>query len=449
MVAAAGRYRRIALVLGILVLVIIAPRYVISIGGFSAVAHTGVGFNTVRIYNYELLVVVALLFGWTASRKTFRFSFVPFLSVMFFLALVSWDRSSLVGSGVAHFTFGCLAFTAGRRLGATRLCDNEARLLLRGVVAILVFQLVVGLLALNGMQLPLVGESDNQAVVGRLSGTTAHPNTLGKYVALLAVLALPFSRSPDRHIRRLTWVALSLALIIAALTGGRAVLLGMTVMLVLWTLLYRSSGAAEMPRIIRLGLLAAMAAPFAVATIDRFGEDPEGGSRPILREVFMENIGMFLVWGVGPNTYVESLSRVSPVTAFRQLPVHDATLLSLAEFGVFCWALFWIPIVAIYVRATVTAFSPRVDMSGNGLALVSSFPLLLLLVFTGWGMIAAHVLAMWLAVLGFMTQQGDISTSASVDRDRQVFRGLKHGYARDTSRTFKQPRQPRSPVVPR
>ncbi|MCD9199489.1 O-antigen ligase family protein [Aeromicrobium wangtongii] len=396
------------LLLSVLAMIFIAPRYVLTFGVPTPVLHTGVGPGNIRVYNYEIVVAAALAVGWKRSPRLAEPAFWPFLVVLAFLAITVWDRSPLVTAGVLHFAFACLAYTVGRRMARKELRTDETRLLLRGIAAILVFELLAGGLALYGFQLPLVGESDNQAVVGRLAGTTSHPNTLGKYVALISVLALPLTRSLDRETRRIAWCVLVMALVVAALTGGRAVLVGLGLALVLWTLLYRSAGAPEMPRLVKLVLLGAMVAPFAAATLGRFGEDPEGGSRPLLLEVFWENIGAFLVWGAGPNTYVETLSNFSVITAVRQLPVHNAVLLSLAEFGVVCWALFWMPILAVYLRAVMRVTTGRGDGSGHALALAASFPMILLLTLTGWGMVAGPGLTMWLLILGFMSEKGRV-----------------------------------------
>ena len=198
------------------------------------------------------------------------------------------------------------------------------------------------------------------------------------------------------------------------MTGSRANTVALVSTWILWILL-------SSPKVVRGGLKARVTLALIVGVLLTFPYwsarllSTESGERSHFNDVALRYLGMTSWWsGVGPNSYVEAVGRTDPLTA-AGWPVHNMFLLTTVELGVVGAALF----AALIAVPTIRAWSLRRGPGLRGpyaLALLAMAPGLLLIVLTGWGMLA-DALAPWTMTVGYCYWKARFSTIQTDSHD--------------------------------
>lgn len=356
---------------------------------------TYVGIAAARPVLYTYTLVLACWFATLPATgrglRRILIQWLPFAVYCIVLGLTVWPQTPLTQSGLIQYGLAPAAWTLGVALAR----EQERRALSAFSVtvgAVIFLQLGVVLLQAAGF---IAGRSDAQAglLEGRYAGLLDHPNNLGKVVFLLMLVQaalLPFIKDG----RRFVIASLIVGGVVAAFTGGRAVLAAVAVGATIW-IAFSGVRVSATSRVVRALLVTgAVAASFLGIVLTRLQEDPVGGARPELERLAREILGMVLPWGVGPNGYVEYVGALDPLTA-SGVPVHNALLLMSVEIGPLGAVLFWLPFIVAFVFAVRRLV---VSKAGSGdVALVAGAPGVVVLLLTGWGAIGGFVLPL----LGF------------------------------------------------
>ena len=384
--------------------------------------YTGIAPFRPRVDTYTVIVVVFGLCCLLLRRRLPRAAatFAPFLVFTTIAMVFLWPGESFQWAGWQSFVLGFVAVACGAHAGrAVTLDPDRAHAFLRVVTALVLVELLVSVLQLAGYHLFPVDVHSAQFVVGRANGTTDHPNTLGKFMQLLLICALPQTRSPQLRTRHLAALFVILALLTTVLTGGRAVTLGVVVTVTLWYALFYRTQALSRRVTVPLAALAC-SLPFLGSVVARFKES--GGSRTRLSEVATHFVIPDHLWlGVGPNSYLHYVS-LHNLNFGSDLPVHDSFLLSLAELGVPLFALLWggvlLSLLLAWRRRSVEG------LAGDGArALIAGVPGLLVIALTGWGLIAGGVFVVFMFTIGFcLPERRDTGSMSSAGRRRPAAR---------------------------
>lgn len=318
-------------------------------------------------------------------------------------AVAVWPRDLLTAAGVQQYLLVLPALAGGTLLGAALVSDGPSRdLRLPRTLAlcctlVVSVQLVVAAAQRAGLPVFELGAETAALMGDRVNGTLGHPNSLGKVVLLLLVLAVPLTRYPDPITRRLAGATVVLSLPLLGLAGGRANLLAAVGFLGLWAVTLPGGAGTRRYRLLLLAGVAVLTAPFAAGVMARFRQDPRGGSRGALNEQALKELPEHWLLGVGPNRYVTDIS-MNPNSG-HGLPVHNTFLLALLELGlVGAVLLLSVWVLGILRRVGVAQAGPVGDDFSR--ALLVSAPALVLVAMTGWGLLATSTLPLWFLVVG-------------------------------------------------
>lgn len=367
--------------------------------GTSTTPYSGLSTFEPRLENYlPILVLGAILKLPPKDERSPVRSLIPFVVGLATFLTVVWNTNPTMWSGVLQLMCALLALHVGARLGRAVLGDLvDVRALALILFAVCFIELVVA----SGQALNLISwgaESSAAAMEGRVSGTTSHPNTLGKIMVLILPLVLALASSADDRTRGIAWTTLPICLLANVLTGGRATLVAALTTLLLWLLLSRKPDRKQ-GRAVPVAMAVIAAVPFVGAVLSRFDSDPAGGSRGVLTDVALTYLPHYLWYGMGPNEYVAVVGSTDVKTAVSGLPVHNAFLLIAAEMGLILGLAFWLGIGTIYFRLWRGRSSDGVA-GALAVSTTCSLPGVFLLIYTGWGMINGVVFVLWFLLLG-------------------------------------------------
>jgi len=383
-------------------LLVFCALYPRTITSFSGGPHAGISTSAPELATYSLVLLLCWLIV-PKSRADYALLWIALITtpVFVFGFATDWPLASNTIAGALQYAIAPLALLVGLR--AARGIDwsspvNANRVVLT-IALIVAAQAGISLLQLAGLDINPVSATASEWVGSRVNGTSNHPNTLGKQLVLLTVILLPLSRISSPRSRSLATFTIVVALVLIALTGGRANFIGALLAVALWAIFLPTKRSAA--RIATLTFLTIFAAAFASYFIERFQEDPTGGSRDRLTPVAFSLIRLAPILGHGPNNYVQAASNIDSYTSLTQLPVHNSVLLALAEVGVVGVAVLLGPVLILTLRA-VPMIRREGAPSDFARGLVVLLPPVSLIALTGWGMVAGEILPLWMATVGLL-----------------------------------------------
>ncbi|GAB3616252.1 hypothetical protein GCM10027416_08090 [Okibacterium endophyticum] len=351
------------------------------------------------------MALIAVAYFMT-SRRGIRIP-LPFVVIalgMVFCFVFVWDTSNLHLAGFTHYIGAFLFWAIGFEL-SKGLDPHSSRAVIwpKLIVSFLVIQLGVSVLELVGIPLPgIVSGTTREVENGRIFGTVGNSGTLGKIAFLILIVLLPFAMSKTRNVRAWGLTGVLLAVVLTALTLGRANMAAVLI-LILGSLLFASSSLGIGRRVLLLGALVIAAFIFGDAFLQRFLDDPEGTIRPQLSLAAFEQMSQTLWQGVGPNSYVEVVGSWDITTA-RGFPVHNAFLLAIAELGLVLGVILFVPFAKVAWRAARGVVVSS-DQSGFARTLLFACPGLVIVLATGWGMLNGFMLCLFMFIFGILDRQ--------------------------------------------
>lgn len=352
--------------------------------------HVGIATATVALTSVIVSVVLAAFTARPRARD-----FMPFLPVVVFAALgvhFAWGGGPAQWSGLIALATGAVAWAAGSGFGRWARSDVRVG---AGLVHVLLFwavvEAVLALLQVADVELtvgqsPLfyapVGEQSFDA--GRVTGSTAHPGTLGKLIYLSVALLLLLTHMTDGLVRRRALWAIGIFIVPLILSEGRANIIATFSLACVW-LIFAGRSLNTWARI--LGLLGLfLSVLVALPRLSaRFSADPTGGSRDRLWDVAADHVAENLWFGVGINSYVPVFGKYDSLVA-EGWPVHNSVMLVIAEMGLVGAALLFLPLTWVFIRRLA---QPNTWTSAREtrVILVGLIPGLYIIVVTGWGLL--------------------------------------------------------------
>jgi hypothetical protein len=309
-----------------------------------------------------------------------------------------WSGEQQQWAGALHWFFALLALTVGYQLGST-LTPELYRVLVGVVLILFILNFALCLAQLAGIPLSLYpNQLAEQLSEGRPIGTFGHSSTPGKFVLIMLILVLPALRFRDRATRRLAWWCIAIAVPLVALTLARANLAAIVMAIVLWMLLDHKAWTANPIRLLSLIAIFMASVPIVGATLNRFSTDPTGGGRAAIYHTGLTQLTMNLWSGTGPNFYVEDVGRWDAITA-SGYPLHNSFLYAVAELGLVGGVLFALPIFVVCAISIVDCFNGSEPSLWSKSYLVT-FPGMIVVALTGWGMLSDSTLSLWYFVIG-------------------------------------------------
>lgn len=361
---------------------------------------TGIAHNSLSVTTYTLtlcFLTLGLVRQW--KRNAWLMAYGLAITAYLLIGLLTvWSGAEAQWAGAIHWMFALLALVAGYQFG-WQLTPYFYRQ---------VIGLLLGLFAINGLlciaQLAGLPVSlfpaqyiDNIAD-GRPIGSFSHPSTLGKFVLISLILVLPALRSSDYVSRRLAWACVGLAVPLVALTLARANLTAVGIAILLWLVFESNSWTRKPLRVALLLLVFALSAPIISATLERFSTDPGGGDRGRIYRAGLEQIQSNFWAGTGPNFYVEIVGQWDQMTAWGY-PLHNSFLYPVAELGIIGGVLFMLPVFVVGAIAVVDCVGSTSPSPWSKAYLVT-FPGMMIIAMTGWGMLIGSTLCLWFFAIG-------------------------------------------------
>lgn len=370
--------------------------------------HTGIAPGGFWIAPFALLTMMLVVLIGLGSLYFGRSFPVPLTVLMFVAALLSmylfvWPGSPVRDAGIELYVLAAAAVVVGAFLGPLALA-TPARVQFFAGALLLIAAIEAMACTAQRLGLPLNPmDTVTASLMGaRTNGTTIHPAISGKHMFLVIVLALGLLGADRPRTRQLAWTTILACFVSLALSQGRANILAALFAVTLWSVLSSGNRAA----LVRVGLpIAAVAVllPFAGPVFERVRDDPNGGIRPHLKEVALDQIAMRPLSGTGPNAYVDVVGAYDSTTR-AGFPVHNAFLLTAAELGIPLAVLFWTPVVGLILISWRTRRSAGLQGS-FAVAWIAAIPGLYVILSTGWGMLVTYTLCFWCLVMGVIHSQ--------------------------------------------
>ncbi|WP_166391136.1 O-antigen ligase family protein [Nocardioides ochotonae] len=384
------------------------PRQVPGLGGALDPNHAGMAPSDVTLY-LALPIMLLIMLALPVTQREHGQRYLVLLGIVLMAVAIElhWGSTPARWSGLLSWATAVAAWFAGRAVAGNAWDDRRSRLLLAWLVAgFVLLQLLVGVLQASGI---LTLNATDQGLL-RVRGTFGHAGDLGKVLVACVAITLPsLANESDERYRRLAYFTLGASFVLIGLSASRANLLAILVMIIAWALIARNRQERMVSRrMVTLGTVAMI--PFVGTYLLRLQADPNGGSRPQLMEAAWEQMARTPYFGVGPNSYVQTVGIYDAFTA-RGLPVHNALMLAAVELGLI--AIF---VIIFFISArTFTSIPfarqesnvPARVLFGYGLAVI-------VLSISGWGMLKITVLPAVLFVAGFLA---GAARRVSTDRD--------------------------------
>ncbi|QBX55872.1 O-antigen ligase family protein [Nocardioides seonyuensis] len=356
-----------------------------------------------QIATYTVVVLLVLLMALLLRGPSPDWATVmPFLVFMAVWSVLVWPHTGEVRAGVLHLGIACLAWVAGTYVAKQmQVHPRGPRILLTWLLVIVALQAAVAIAQTQGVEVFPTAASvilEDDSLEGRAGATLGHPSSIGKMMFLVLLIVLPWLATDQRGLRRVAlWIVL-LAIIPLGLSGGRANAVACVATVLLFVLL--DPGRRRWSNRLQLFVLV-LAGVFSTWNIwvRRFATGENGEFRARFFQTAVDFLSDAPPWqGTGANTYVTAVGPTDQMAAIGWV-VHNVYLFAAVELGVLGAAIFFLPFVQAWVRGW--AARRRQGVAGAyGRVLVASAPGLLLITWTGWGMMA-RPLVPWMLVTGF------------------------------------------------
>lgn len=389
--------------------------YVITLGGLTTVlyvmegkaGHSGIGTNAPMLLLSDVLIVLSVLTIWSKGGRLGIGGLLAVFSVpALFLLVHVWGDEPEQWAGLKLYVTALVSFGVGRWL-SENLTDAAAFVLACACLSVCAVQFFVAFGQWIGISLVFkTYTSESKGIIedqGRMTGLYEHPAFLGKTVFLLLCLLLPLVLRSQGMTRKFAYLSLALGVFAAALTLSRANTVAILLALLLWPVLrgransaFKSSAAV----VFAVGLLAA-STNLVSNLLERQQLNAEGGPRGWLFSVGLGQIRAEPLIGTGPNYYNEIVGQYDALAA-AGLPIHNSFLLAVAELGIPLALIFFSPLFLALGSALLRMVRQKRidDLAATLFAIV---PGLLLIGWTGWGLLHMATLPLWFLAFGFLS----------------------------------------------
>lgn len=395
--------------------------YVITLGGITTTlftwgtinVHYGIAPSAPTFWLSDVLLALALLAIWAngGSWGTGWLLVVVGISSGILLMTV-WGNTPEQWSGLKVYLTAIIAFGVGRKLGEM-LTETSAVVLAWTSLIVCGVEFVATVAQSVGIMLVRAGNTNAAVWInqGRMVGLFDHPSFLGKTVLLQLCFLLPLTASSRALTRRLANTAIVLGTIAVFLTLARANIAAIIAAVLLWTILSRRATTIAVRLAIAGligGVLIAMNSGPIAALQARQYEDPAGGFRDSIFDIGLGQISSAPLTGTGPNYYAEVVGQFDRLAA-SGYPLHNSFLYPIAELGIpLALLVFW-PVIST-IAQTIRRVAENQRLDAQAAALLSIIPGLILVAWTGWGLIVSDALQLWFLAFGFLSVRNAIFT---------------------------------------
>lgn len=328
-------------------------------------------------------------------------SHLLFIGWLVYGILFLWADTPMVYAGALQLLVGILAWSVGASLaqmGKPKSFDQVLIVILAGTA---IFEAVICVLQYAGLPINAMNARAIGTLGDRVTGTSNHPNTLGKLMISVLLLLLPLTESRVGKVGRWALLGSGALFVSLGLAQGRTNLAALVSALLIWAVLSPSSRfSSRRMAVIPLTIIGIAATATSVAA--RFEEDPTGGARGRLLDIATRAVPEKLWSGVGPNSYVTEIAQYYG----SYIPVHNAIILLVAEVGLVGATLFLAPIVVAFIRAV-----PKARINPYARALVATTPGWIAIAWTGWGLLGTSVLPLFMFATAYTASRSKAASA--------------------------------------
>lgn len=401
----------------------LAGGYVITLGGITTKlyvaggtpVHLGIAPGVVTIFLGDVMLVGVLIAIWAHGG---RLRVGALLAVFLLPALVflffDWGNTPEQWSGLKLYVTAIVSFGVGRWL-SENLTERSGLVIASACLLACSLQFVLTLAQSEGVM--LLGVSRDAAhwiETGRMVGLYGHPAILGKSMFLLFCFLFPLSLSSWSATRRISYAAIALGSVATLLTLSRANAFAIGAAVVLWIFLSgRANSMAKKFGVCAVAVVLLALNASAITGLQlRQEADPYGGYRDSILAVGLGQIHDAPLTGTGPNYYGEVVGQYDHFAA-TGFPLHNSFLYPIAELGIPLGVVLLIPLVITLVGAARRMHAlGRIDVQSA--TLLSVLPGVVVIAWTGWGMMQTEALPLWFMGFGFLaSRNGIVGTGAT------------------------------------
>ncbi len=405
----------------------LASGYIITLGGITTTLyvlpgvpdHIGIARSTPTLYLGDLLLVaatIAILAGGGSIKVGWHLT--SFLIPALFLLVLFWGNTTEQWSGLKLYATALISFGIGRWLSET-IEAKSARLLAVSCFIVTAAQTLIALAQSQGIY--LIGQASVDATrwinEERMVGLYGHPGTLGRTMFLLLCFLLPLTVSGEKLTRRIAFAAVFLGITATLLTLSRANAAAIGIAIVVWLLL--SGHATSFGRRVGIAVIGGLVIALNSNQIEglelRQAEDPRYGFRDQIFDVGIAQIQSAPMSGIGPNYYTEVVGDYDRLSA-AGYPLHNSFLFPVAELGLPLAIAFFMPLILVAMRTLRRVFVEQ-KMDAQAVTFLSLAPGLVVIAWSGWGLVQSDSLPLWFMAFGFLatrTSYFDFTKKADV-----------------------------------
>lgn len=395
--ALSARNPRPVIWLSLLGALAVLPRTVLTLVPPSVSWHVGITTESISVKTFSIAILVALIYVAVRGNAKIGVGLWSYLLAAVTVLGTSWyfvwPHTQAVTSGVLHIATAIAALMLGVVLARNQFYSNDAATVAIAIFLVVAIQAPVVLLQMAGVQLFPTDQATQLFEGDRPNGTFGHPGTMGKVFLLLLIILLPLTQSAAARARRWSTAAVVLMCPLVVITASRTNSVAVGATIVLW-IVFSSRVALGRKITVLAGVCGLIVASIPLWT-ERIATGEDGSTRARLLQVGLEQIALRPFTGTGPNSYIDVVSQTE-ATAASGWPVHNAFLLGWAELGLVGVIILFLPYVA---TVFLSARAVRANGRAEALSVLASFPGLLAICVTGWGLLA-ELLPLWMFVTG-------------------------------------------------
>jgi hypothetical protein len=405
----------------------------------------GISWSHAVVLTWYVAIAFAFIYGAIRRKGLGLANLWPVVPLVVFSTIffsIGWAQSRALTAGFLHLLTVSASWAVGYVLfSAVHSTRDGERVLSKWIAGVASFIALVCILQVSGFDInsnstkllrSAAGARDTIAGV-RVVSTFNEPTAAGKFLFLLAIIAVVWLFGRDAQKRRNSIVMVAAILVVSLLTQTRSNFAAFGALLLLYSLVVTRRNLFT--RVAFTGISAAVVIFASFYTwVARFAEG--GGIRGHTLEVAIDYIASNpdTLWaGIGPNRYFEVLAPLDSWVA-RGYPPHNYFIYLLVELGVLGTLCYVLPFVVLTV-SSAKAIRNGSHNFGLAKAWLCSLPGLLLIAMLGWGLLSVVAPALFL-VMGYIYaslsqsarnefQLGDARRrAAGVERNRENPRAL-------------------------